>query len=157
MKLVITNSEVQVGIYRASHADFTADYGSASHHHSLYPSHARRCAHRINKGFPHPPQALPRSVISTAFSRVEGLVSWKPYPAPRTTQPAVGMLPVLGELTLGAASGKEHKHVYLAIITALPTLLTKQTARQEAAQQAAAEAARQAAPSSTAHDDTTQR
>ena len=29
MKLVITNSEVQVGIYRASHADFRADYGSA--------------------------------------------------------------------------------------------------------------------------------
>ena len=29
MKLVITNSEVQVGIYRASHADFLSDYGSA--------------------------------------------------------------------------------------------------------------------------------
>ena len=29
MELVITNSEVQVGTYRASHADFTTDYGSA--------------------------------------------------------------------------------------------------------------------------------
>ena len=29
---------------------------------------------------------------------------------------AVGMLPVLGELTLGAASGKEHKHALLGIL-----------------------------------------
>ena len=29
---------------------------------------------------------------------------------------AVGMLPVLGELTLGAASGKEHKHALLGLL-----------------------------------------
>ena len=54
---------------------------------------------------PTPGKALPLSVISTAFSRVGGLVSWTLTQPRAATQPAAGVLPVLGELTLGAANG----------------------------------------------------
>ena len=30
---------------------------NAGYHHTLYQTSARRCAHRVNKGFPHPAQA----------------------------------------------------------------------------------------------------
>ena len=54
---------------------------------------------------PSPGKALPLSTISTAFSRVGGLVSWTLTQPRAATQPAAGVLPVLGELTLGAANG----------------------------------------------------
>ena len=54
---------------------------------------------------PTPGKALPLSVISSAFARVEGLASWNLTQPRESTQPAAGTLPVLGELTLGAANG----------------------------------------------------
>ena len=54
---------------------------------------------------PSPGKALPLSVISTAFARVEGLASWNLTPAPRSHATRAGTLPVLGTLTLGAANG----------------------------------------------------
>ena len=106
MKLVITNSEVQVGIYRASHADFLSDYGST-------------------------PSAPARPNCTCAYERNVCHASQTPG-AQRAGGPRIW------------PEGD-------AIITALPTLLTKQTARQEAvqqaAQQAAAEAAQAAPPS----------
>ena len=96
MKLVITNSEVQVGIYRASHADFRADYGSA-------------------------PSAPARPNCTCAY-----------MPGQRHSSHTPGAQ---------RAGGPRIWPEGDAIITALPTLLTKQTARQEAAQQAAQKAA----------------
>ena len=105
MKLVITTQAVRLGDYRASHADFTIDYGSAA------PALVHPQSHRV----------YIQGVRHSSHAEEHGQTYGGPLPWPE------------GD----------------AIITALPTLLTKQTARekaaQQAAQQAAAEAARQAA------------
>ena len=103
MKLVITTQAVRLGDYRASHADFLSDYGSA-------------------------PSAPARPNYTCAYERNVCHASQTPG-AQRAGGPRIW------------PEGD-------AIITALPTLLTKQAAREKAAQQAAqqaAEAARQAA------------
>ena len=109
MELVITTQAVRLGDYRASHADFLSDYGSA-------------------------PSAPARPNCTCAYERNVCHASQTPG-AQRAGGPRIW------------PEGD-------AIITALPTLLTKQTARQEAAQQAAqqaaAEAARQAAEAAQA-------
>ena len=81
------------------------------------PSLAKRCARRINKGFlrhPQPRQSpAPQRNLNRLCPRGGAWTLTQPRAA---TQPAAGVLPVLGELTLGAASGKEHKHALLGIL-----------------------------------------